>query len=506
MSKQRISKKDLYSNESECLDSCCSIRRLVCNLRDAVVSISAQTTLQQGTGPVTLSTERGNGFFIKGHYIICPASLVLPNFTFWIANARVPPFPATRSNSVGSTAISAISGVPTNSTYPNAIIRASKLLVAVSNVNGCGHSYSYEASIVGIDGAGNIAILRIDTRSLWNSFSNRCNPVISSDHPFLQWGKSRNTCSGDSVVLIGDITSRTQLGFTSTSDVLPAENAVTIGNIADNRYVFPGGQIPGELLLLSNLFTLGLQNGLPVIACDGKVIGMTILMNTAGVNVYNVALSEFFMRRPIKSLIRSFQEPCIHEQYQGFIEPVLDPIGDYHRFNKAWLGLGGILMIQDDFDTDLIATVIPSLTSITRVPGVSSNGPDCKEIVGFRILAIAGPTGVTGLFVPGGAVAFTLVPDLPPSPLFGVIVSGDIVTHLNGCPLGDRKGQISPSLVMWRVRPGDIITVTYRKQSENFNTPYEILVPTSSYQPFLDYPFYAGAIPNSLQSMMPTLI
>jgi S1-C subfamily serine protease len=472
-----------------------TIRELACNLRDAVVLIAGQAVLQPPTGDPIINTRRGNGFFIKGHYIICPADIVLIPISSFNNDARIPAYP----------------DVPTYGKYPNSLIRASKILVDISNVNGCGKSYTYEADLIGIDGASNIAILRINMNNDWN----KCNPPIRICHPFLHWGKSRNTCPGDTIISIGNTPAPADIALTQNiSPILNAENAVVIGNISDNRYVFPGGQVPGELILLSNIFANGLQRGLPILTINGTVIGMVVFINS---NFgYNVALSEFFMRRPIKALITSFQNHSISKSYQGFIEPVLDPINDYLRFNKGWLGLGGILMDEEDYNTNLQANVtLPSTSNIIRVPflytgptGITAtlvNGPDCKEIVGFRILAVAGPTAGTELFLPGAAPSITLVPTLKSSPLFGIIFPGDIVTHINGCPLGDRKSQISPSLVMWRVRPGDSVTILYKKQSERFEFTHEITICTSSYEPFLDYPFFSLDQPN-FRAMVPTLI
>lgn len=499
MSEQKSPNSESHTSGSECSDSCCSIRRLACRLRDAVVAISGQTVTGSISNP-SITIVRGNGFFIKGHYIICPADLVLMNSSLARTNARIPAFP----------------GIPSGARYPNALIRASKIIVAVSNVNGSGHSYSYEADIVGIDGAANIAILRINMGYPWN----KCNPCIEKNHPYLHWGKSRNTCPGDTIMVIGDITNGSKVGISNANSGLMAENAVAVGNIADNRYVFPGGAIPGELLLLSNiLFPSGTSQGLPVITCDGKVVGMVVYTRyTNGGPVFpaNIALSEFFMRRPIKALLNAYQTKCISRNYDGFVEYVLDPIGDYLRFNKAWLGVGGILMSQDDYDTTISTTILSTTgstgaVSFARAPlllnGQVWDGPNCKEIVGFRVLAVAGTSVPTNVFVPGTSPALTFVPDLPASPALGLISSGDIITHVNGCPLGDRKGQISPSLVMWRVRPGDVVKIQYRKQSDLFKNCYEISVCTRSYEPFLDQPFYSsGLFSPASDSMLPTLL
>lgn len=449
-----------------------TIRELVCNSRDAVVLITGQVTLSDNSGNVSIIATRGNGFFIKGHYIICPASLVLISPDLLATNSRIPAFPNNDS-----------------------LIRVSRILIDVSNVNGSSHSYNYDAEIIGIDGAGNIAILRIITNSEWNN----ANPLIRTCHKFLQWGKSRSSCPGDSVMLIGD-TPSTLMDTLLPSDVkkygllLPgAENAVSFGTISDNRYVFPGGYVSGELLLLSNIIAKGEQQGLPIITMDGAVIGMIIHIHNSSSN--NIGLSEFFMRRPVKSIIKTYQDGSISTRYRGFITPVSDPIGDYYRFDKSWLGIAGILMGAQDYNTDIV--------DLIRIP--SSDTLGCKEIIGYRVLAVAGIIGTTGLFTPGNVPDNFLIPQMKQSPLYNIIIPGDIITHINDCPLGDRKGQISPSLVMWRVQPGNTVKIMYKKQIERFQYNHEITVVTESYHQLLDFPFYSKFdIP--FQNMLPTLL
>ena len=461
------------SNRSDLSDRSYTMRELACNLRDAVVLVSGHGLVTESTGKTTITTRTGNGFFIKGHYIICPADLILMHPDTFSSGQRIPSHPSISTSGLGG------------ATNPNALIRVSRILVDVSNVNGCSSAYSYEADIIGIDGAANIAVLCINMDHAWN----HGNPPLRVCHPVLQWGKSRSSCPGDRVMVIGNTSAVATIGLTRSKDeMLAAENAIAIGNIADNRYIFPGGQVPGELLLLSHIMTHGTQRGLPVITIDGTVIGMIVHIANGE---YNVAISEFFMRRPVKALIRSRQDNAVPDHYRGFVELVDDPIGQYYRFNKSWLGLSGIMMTPADYHTDL---VMHSDNTITRVPAPDplSTGPSSKEIMGYRILMTNSPN--------------PLFPSLKSSPsILEVISHGDIITHINGCLLGDRKKQIAPSLVMWRVRPGDTITLMYKKQAERFETTHEIMVPTDSYDPFLDFPFYAYSS-ASIQSMLPTLI
>lgn len=321
--------------------------------------------------------------------------------------------------------------------------RFNTILVEISNVNGQDKSYSYLGTIIGVDGSGNIAILSLDMNQDWN----KNNPPLKNTHPSLQWGKSRNTSPGDRILIIGDIIGQHHSHYSQGS-----ENGVAIGNIADNRYVHPTGKIQGELLLLNNILIAGRQCGLPIITSYGKVIGM-MLDSGAG-----IALAEFFMRRSVKAFIAMHQTGAVQERYSGFIEKVNEPLGIYYRYNKSSLGLNGTVFTQLDYITRYSTTTIERVNHI-NIPHFS------KEIVGYRI---------------------TNIDDT--SPLKPHIVRGDIIIALNECPLGDRKKQISPSMVMWRVPPGSQVSILYKKQADNFEKQYEVKVVTLAYDLYRDYP------------------
>lgn len=401
------------SRLSERSERLASRRELICNLRDAVVNVSAHTYLN----PEGVIIRHGNGFFVKRHFILCPASLALAPFGNFVKHAREPAFP----------------DLPTKDRHPNKYIRASKILVTISNLNGQGKSYVYQAAVVGIDGAANIAVLRI----LLGTFDN---------HPFLEWGKSRNSVPGDDVFVIGELGNDSQAG-----------NSVALGNIANNRYAHPSGKIPGELLLLSNMLANN-NSGMPVVGLDGKLLGMIVSSN--------LALSEFFLRRPIKAIISP--EPDPHLQL------VVDPITDYYVFSKGWLGISGYMVSGDDYYVSVKDEVRHVNEGVTEISPTFS-----REIVGYRVVRHI-TNGVTNEF-----------PAIFYAPLLEVLEIGDIITQINGCPLGNRKGQISPSLVMWRIKPEDMVKINYRKQAENFNGEHEYKVRANHYPPVLDYPFYA---------------
>lgn len=342
-----------------------NISTLVYNIRDSVVSISGHW-LNDNT------STSGNGFFIKGHYIICP-SILLFNKT------KLP----------------------------------DRILVDISNVNNSGKSYSYEAELIGYDGAGNIGVLKIN----FEKDCNKGNPILRNSHQFLPWGKSRNANQGDQVLVVG-------------KTVVLSENSVTTAIISDNRYV--SNQGAGEMLLLSCSVS---SAGLPVITLEGTIIGMMI--------ENNIALSEFFMRRPVKTIIK---------KNYGEVDSFID---SNSRVRKSFLGVFGTLLTQDDYYT----TMCESRKTLSKSRDI------CREILGYRIISL------TSL-----------------SPLKEIIIPGDIITHINSCLLGNRKGQISPSLVMWRLIPQTKIILTYKKQEENFSQEHNIEVETLEYDPLYDFP------------------
>jgi hypothetical protein len=405
-----------------------SFRSLICNIRDAVVHISGHflthprcatpEVSQHSNECSTNEITDGNGFFISGHYIVCPAALIMNRLK-----------------------------------NESAIIFADKILVDVSNVEGKSKSYSFQANLIGYDGVGNIAILSL-------------NKPINKAHPVLHWGKSRNACPGDKIIVIGDVVGVSRvvnitprynpvlnmnlepmLDFYKTN--ISSENGVIIGNIIDNRYVCPLGCIAGELLLISDISNVGKHLGLPVLSYDGKVIGMVVSTDHG-----TVAVSEFFMRRPIKCILHNDEE-----KYRGSIETIPDTT--IKRLIKSRLGLGGVLVTQNDF---YYMIELLDDGNIVQKRMDHDNTTDPFEILGYRIIAID-----------------------PRSPLINKINIGDIVTHIGKKALGDRKGQESPALTMWKTAPGDIVELTYLNQEDNFKR-HKISIPTSSYEFNDDYP------------------
>jgi hypothetical protein len=512
--------------EPKCEKNCCikqcpcyKPEELVCLYKDAVVELHSEFILTTSNGPDApgpLGTGtradvilEGNGFFIKGHYIVAPAHLVLlpPSLTS-VVN-RYPYFdPQDLSSSEDTPSIQ------------DKCVRASRILVSVFNVNGKGHSFVYEADLVGVDGAGDIAVLKINYKKQWNL----CNPCVEKCHPYFKFGHSRGSKDGEKIYLIGDF-----IGEAAERKPFNSVGAIVEGLLADHRHIDYSGWVLAETVLVSAP-AYASSSGLPIINCQGQVIGMqttdlsAIYPGGTGGNQprisdvqlqrdgsgYVAGPSEFFMRRIIKSII---QGTC-SRKYNCQLEVICDPVGSYYRYKKAYLGLAYNVFTGIDYDVtvDYTSGAAPRGSPRVRLDsnGNFLNSPSCKELIGIKVIGLAGanpndaidiPNGYW--FVPGGTASAPLADGLPISSLLGRLEPGDVITHINGVALGDLEKQIPPSLILWRLCKGDQIELCYRKGgnasndeptndiTDNYDNLLSTTVCLQDFPCLLDYPWYA---------------
>jgi S1-C subfamily serine protease len=469
--------------ESKCEQSCCipacdcyRPEEIVCKFGDAVVEVHSEFILL-GNGQLGASAGvglgpnirydtilEGNGFFIKGHYIVTPAHLVLmpPSLTS-VVNRY--PFVETGPHIVG------VSGH-----IQNEMVCASRILVSVFNVNGKGHSFVYEAELVGVDGAGDIAVLKINYKKQWNL----CNPCIEKCHPVLTFGESRAAKVGEKVYLIGDFVTSNQ-----NTKLFNGVGAITDGLLADHRYLdYSGWVLPETVLVSAGAYAF--SSGLPILNCQGKVLGMQTTdlssvqypTNSEGGEGFNngqiqsastqagigfvAGPSEFFMRRVIKALIKG---TCSRKN-DCKLELICDPVNAYFRYMKAYAGIAYDVFTGSQYDQTIDYTGHDFPKSFPRIRldenGEFLSSPSCKEIIGLRVLSLAGETG-GAFFVPGANTLSLFAEALPNSPFLGKLRDGDIITHIRGIALGDLEEQIAPSLITWRLCKEDRVEICYRR-------------------------------------------
>ena len=507
--------------EPKCIKDCCLKKcpaydpeDIACYFKDAVVEIHSEFILL-GTGQTGAVNDtpleanaRGdfiletNGFFIDGHYIVAPAQGVLlpPSLT-----STVNRYPFLDPNDL------------TLGQIKNVVTQPSRILVSVFNVNGKGCGYVYEAALVGVDGAGDIAVLKIKEKycSQWNL----CNPCIADCHPKLSFGRSRSANNGEKVYLLGDyISSNGNRAFNAV--------AAISGSLADKRYVDYTGYALQELVLV-NAGVYSHSAGLPILDGQGRVIGMQTTDLSAinqlqdgstgpvsqqdGVG-FVAGPSEKFMRHVVKTIIRG---KCPRE-VNCDLETICDPVGAFYRYLKGYLGIGYNIFTGVDYDVTSDYTSGEPFAGLPRVrldsTGQFLNSPSCKQLAGVKVVAVAGiADGTSGQanghwFLPGGTLAAPLPDGNPESPLLSFITPGAQITSLGGYALGDLEKQIAPSLVTWRLCPGDLLELCYRVGGSALNTDpndstdnYEVSIVKNvcleAYPASLDYPWYSSIFP-----------
>jgi hypothetical protein len=255
-----------------------------------------------------------------------------------------------------------------------------------------------------------------------------------------------------------------------------------IGYVCDNRYVDPRNIIQGELLLLNIINTN--MSGSPVINDHGKLVG--IMSNNPC-----IAYSEDYIKHPLRALILTYQQNTDHPSLEGFAFFN----NTYYQYNHSYIGVNAILVQQTDFinlsnknltleynnidNYYLSSDIIEKLELSKDFSEFSYNaentyhinhiiedeGDYYREIIGYKLTKIYNPE----LIACG-------------------LVEGDIITHINKIPLGDRKHQKSPSFIMITVKIYHTINIIYRKRSEAYLKNYQIeicaLPHSSEYESF----------------------
>lgn len=461
---------------------CCKYSNAVVKIESAFVltalngaSLAAGTTISAGNH--TDIFMQGNGFFIRGHYIICPAHLVLIPPTL-LANANRYPFVAANQPSP--------SGI-----YPTNITAASRIMVTVSHVNNTKLTYVYEAELKGVDGTGDIAILCINS----NSLANVKTPCIEKCHPYFCFGKSCEQVCGDKVYAIGNPDGRGRFG----------PDGIVSGTVISNAYADEIGQAQAQLFV-ADFDIYWKSSGLPILDKYGKVVAMQTLSEmgtnlpenlspfvTAGGDNIVAGPAQHFMKRVIYTIV---QGNCGKNRDQ--VENVADVgLPPYLRYKKGFMGLAWYVATGMDFFTTTIAnagnTLLPA-QQVNFLNNAFTAGPCCKQVIGVRVLALAGGPTYSFANIPGGAATGTF-PVLPVSPLLPYVTQDDIITHINRKELGNNGKDCCscpPSCKLWEVIGNGScnVDITYRKYSDNYQNTYGANINVVDTPALFDYPWY----------------
>lgn len=491
----------------EPFDDTCDILK---HYKGSVVSVSTQTvlsTLAAGTIPTGTPTDTAviwrsqSGFFFAGgkknqSTILTPATGVLINPTLLAGYNRFP-------------AEAGVTGVPTG-LIPNRVARVSRIVVTVWGVTKkrCRDlSYTFEANLLGVDATRNLAVLVINhPKGLYNDHTKaeKCIKNI----PYICPVNAKNVCDGQDVYIIGDFA-------TSPSYLTTAGGGVGIvkGNIEKRRFFDTNGRNLVEQMLISGAGVYSPKAGAVVLDCRGLFVGMVTSEPNGPVSSGDGYLAATTTRALLKgsfTILQATKKKCKPEQLNDTVL-VQDPLGTYRYVTHPWLGIGYRTVDELTYLEKLVPSTASPYLNIQPILDPTAqyqltNGPKCKRIVGIQVTSIAGNslpigvTGATGFFVPGGAAGAT-VPLLgfasvfPPSPIVGEINIGDIITAVNGIPIGNGPDQVAPSLVVWKCPPNcspcdtNSIELTVRRAADDWNTPVSVIASSNARPAILEYPW-----------------
>jgi len=492
---------------------CNAPQDVFCKYGDAVVSIRSEFIMVNGTTITTaaaVATQQlvngtrqdvvlsTSGFFIKEHFIIAPAQGILMPPTYNSAASRYP-FTTVPPRTVGAAGV-----------IYNSMIRPSRILVNVRNVNGNGKDYVYQATLIGVDGAGDVAVLKIcNSRTGWNYKV----PCIKNCHPYFSWGKSCDVCVGDKALVIGNI----QYPNGGTHPELHADYQLQIveTNVSNNQYVAEDGFALQELITVGGLL-VNLLPGAPILNSNGRIIGMY----TNSTN-FNGGPTEKFIARSAKTILRGRK----NHKAKDFLQCVPDPIAKYLRVLKSYIGIS--YQTFDGVEYDITETYDPAEQAFAGRPRVRLNAagafldtPICKRVNGIRVTGIAGLDGtyfvpassIGALFPngtdPGGYTGLTGGYEVyPNSAWVASLQPGDLIIKIGKCKLDTG---FAPAKITWKTKPGRTVTIKYVRGGNRDNVagtndavgnydadPVKIDGVLGTYPAGLDYPWYAVNIfPN----------
>lgn len=404
--------------------------RVFAQTKDLVVDVWS-FSVQVGVTTPTINEpkQQVSGFFLGG-YVITTSLVALLGAEQ--ANVRVPPPP------------------------PNAMtVRVNRLFVRVYNVS-CGkkactnshHASSkdvvYEAQLVGVDGRGGIAVLRIDPCLPWNRNLPR---LCVSRTSGLQWGCSRKRKPGD-------------VAFITSAATPTATRLFTQGVIRENRYIGspPTDGTPLESIAVQTqsqfVFGANRMQGGAILDRRARVIGIVSTSPATADVAFGAA--QFMAQQVVDALMGAYEkrDSC----HYPFAMLVPDPVGPYYRYNKGFLDL-----VIRPLNTELFMTNLIESFNNQPVPTQLPRGSQLVQ----------------------GYIVMDQVP--ADSPVQGILVPNDIVVTVRGCRIGFPPPLDALSNVLWHSLPGERVIITYRKFAEHYETLHSAQIVLASYGLF-DFP------------------
>lgn len=269
------------------------------------------------------------------------------------------------------------------------------------------HYDVYRCRVVGIDGVGDIGVLKIEMNDPFNA---KNKPIENQRFlPFLEKAKT-----GELAYV---------LGYPLGTDL----SSFSMGIVRNERFVAPSLFIPFNVVLITSPAYQG-NSGSPIVNVDGDVIGLLTFVYFANEQTF-----ESIGGGPSSSIVSYVAERLIAADK---LKQNGQPIPAYFdknslKFRKGYLGFENskVVWFSD----------IPTLTTKYNFPH--------KTPIGFR-----------GNLNNG-------------SPLRGILGSKDIIIRMDGKEIGALPNQTAPGDILWRKVPGEKINIEYYPFESNSYGP-----------------------------------
>ena len=340
----------------------------------------------------------------------------------------------------------------------------------VFNVNGCGRSFIYRANVIGLDFDTGVAIYGIEPCDPWN----KCLPPIM-DQPYLKWGNSKCYTPGNKVYTIGDF---------RCAD----SQSMSYGCVIDNTNASRDGNVCYEMIATTMDVYLGAE-GAPILNECGYVVGVITGLTGEGRNAVGVTSS--FIERVVSALVRSACRPnCTpHALY-------LDLFG-FIAYRHGILDWSYRIKTADDLNQLFLQQAVRNVQPCDPCCETPSNyvwcdGCDpCKNWSVYRERFYTQDNcrinrELLGIIIdsePSGTLGDAIEECRRDNPNYGKpcnevyqIEKGDLVTHLNGAPLGQLPFQNTPNNILYSLLACDCVDLQFFKASEMYTQCHSLTV------------------------------
>ena len=348
----------------------------------------------------------------------------------------------------------------------------------VFNVNGCGENFIYRAYLVGLDFSTGVGIYRIEACDPWN----KCLPLIKKQK-YLIFASSKCYTPGNTVHTVADLRCTGSRSYSS-------------GVVVDNANVSRQGDVTYETIATNMDIGRGAE-GAPILNDCGYVVGIVTAMSEC---CHALGVSSSFITRVIDAIIDAAchveeQGPGCANEHALYIDLFGCIVYRHGSINWNFRGKTALDLNQLFLQKTVSA---PACAPCAPCPDTGAHPfmkpTECDPCCGWEGLENRFYNDNTcrinrelmGIIIdcePCGQLADVVEECQRSSPNWGKgcseyyqIEKGDVVTHLNGVPLGTLPHQNTPDNILYSLSACDCVELKFQKANEMFTNCHALKV------------------------------